>query len=97
MSWYAVLLAAAAASVLLVLVVKLRGGGRGDLISPPRRKPRHLPGKELDRLTELVGRGEEEEVLRHLKSAGYDEARARRLLWFMIRIAGVDKTSGGGP
>ena len=90
MSWPAFLLAAAAASALLVLVVKLRGGRRGDLIAPPRRKPRHLPGKELDRLTGLVGRGEEEEVLRQLKGAGYDEAGARRLLWFMTRVAGVE-------
>lgn len=86
MSWSALLLAALAAAAVLVLVLKLRGGGRGDLIGPPKRKPRRLSHKELDDLTELVGRGGEEEALRQLKSAGYEEAAARRLLWLMAKI-----------
>jgi hypothetical protein len=91
MSWPLLLLAAAGLAVLLVLIAKLRGGGRGDLLGPPKRKPRHLPAEELDRLTELVGRGEEAEALRQLKSAGYSEKQSKRLLWLMARIAETDE------
>jgi hypothetical protein len=71
MSW-PVLLLAAAAVVLVALLAKLRGRRRGDLIAPPKRKPRHLSGKE--------------EVLRQLKAAGYSEAGARRLVWLMVKL-----------
>lgn len=88
MSWPVLLLAAGAALTLLVLALKLRGGGgRGDLTGPPRRKPRHLPREELDRLTELVGRGGEAEAIRQLKGAGYDERQAKRLVWLMSKLA----------
>jgi hypothetical protein len=86
MSWSVLLLAAGAAAVLLVLVVKLRGGRRDDLMGPPKRKPRHLPREELDRMTEMVGRGEEAEVLRQLKGAGYDERQSKRLVWLMSKL-----------
>ena len=86
MSWPFLLLAAGAALVLLVLAAKLRGGGRGDLMGPPKRKPRHLPREELDRLTELVGQGGAEEAVRQLKAAGYDERGAKRLVWLMTKL-----------
>jgi hypothetical protein len=84
------LLALAGAALALALVLKLRGG-RGDLIAPPGRKPRRLSHEELDRLTALVGRGEEEEALRQLKSAGYDDAAARRLVRLMARLAATEE------
>lgn len=85
------LLAPAGAVLLLVLALKLRGPGGGrDLTGPPRRKPRHLSHEELDRLTALVGRGEEEEALRQLRGAGYDEAGAGRLVRLMVRLAAAD-------
>lgn len=87
MSGSVLLLAAAGAAVLLVLVAKLRGG-RGDLLAPPGRKPRRLSRGEMERLMELVGRGEEEEALRQLKAAGYEEAASRKLLRLMARLAG---------
>lgn len=87
MGWYALLLAAAAASVLLMLVARLRGGRRRDLLGPPGRRPRKLSGEELDRMTHLVGQGGQAEVERQLKSAGYDEAQVRRLVWLMVKIA----------
>lgn len=87
MNWPILLLAAGAALVLLVLVVKLRGGGRDDLMGPPKRKPRPLPREELDRLTELVGQGGEAEAMRQLKAAGYDERQAKRLVWLMAKLA----------
>jgi hypothetical protein len=87
MSWYALLIAAAAGAALLLLVAKLRGGGRGDLLGPPRARPRRLSREELDRMTELIGRGEQAEVERQLKSAGYDEAQTRRLVWLMTKLA----------
>ncbi|HYD36446.1 MAG TPA: hypothetical protein VEA60_02465 [Allosphingosinicella sp.] len=90
MSWTLLLLLAAAAAILIMLFLKFRGDGRGDLTGPPKRKPRRLSRAELDRMTELVGRGGEAEVLRQLKAAGYDEAAARRLLWFMTRLAAED-------
>lgn len=86
MSWSVLLLAVGASSLLLVLVLKLRGRGRDDLLGPPGRKPRDLSHEELDRMTEMVGRGEQEEVERQLKSAGYGEAGVRRLVWFMRKI-----------
>ena len=85
MSW-PILLAAAGAAILLWL--RLRGrGGRGDLIAPPRPRPRRLSQGEMERLMELVGRGEEEEALRQLKAAGYDEAGSRKLIRLMARLA----------
>lgn len=87
MSWAVLILAAAGVAVLLLLFLKLRGGRPRDLLGPPKRKPRHLPGEELDRLTALVGRGEEAEVLRQLESAGYSEKQAKRLIWLMAKLA----------
>ena len=86
MSWLA-FLAAAGAAILLWLVLTRRGGGR-DLIAPPGRRPRRLSQGEMERLMDLVGRGEEEEALRQLKAAGHDEAGSRRLLGLMRRLAG---------
>ncbi|HEX8625829.1 MAG TPA: hypothetical protein VF782_12255 [Allosphingosinicella sp.] len=86
---------AGAALLILALALKLRGGGRGHLLGPPRPKPRHLPHAELDRLTELVGRGGEEEVLRHLKAAGYGGRRASRLVRLMARLAAADRAAAG--
>lgn len=90
MSWSVLLLAAAGAAVLILLVLKFRGRRPRDLLGPPRRKPRHLPGEELERLTALVGRGEEAEVMRQLKNAGYSDKQAKRLLWLMARLAATD-------
>ena len=87
MSWPVLLLAAAGAAILLLLFLKLRGGGRRDLLGPPKPRPRHLPAEELDRLTELVGRGEEAEAIRQLKAAGYSEKQAKRLVWLMTKLA----------
>ena len=89
MTLYALLSAAAAAAmaVLFALILKLAGGGRGDLIAPPKRKPRRLSAEELDGLTELVGQGGGEEAVRRLRSAGYDEAAAKRLVRLMARLA----------
>ena len=87
MSWPVLLLAAGAALVLLALAAKLRGGGRDDLMGPPRKTPRHLPREELDRLTELVGQGGEAEAMRELKAAGYNERQAKRLVWLMAKLA----------
>lgn len=84
------LFALAGAALLLVLALRLRGDRRGDLIAPPGRKPKHLAREELDRLMDLVGRGEEEQAVRQLKSAGYDEAAARRLVGLMDRLAAPD-------
>jgi hypothetical protein len=86
MGWDVLLLAAAGAAAVVLLVLKLRGGGRRDLLGPSKPKPRHLSRAELDRMTELVGRGERAEVERQLKSAGYDEAQVRRLVWFMVKL-----------
>ena len=85
-SWELILAAAGAAVLLLLLFLKLGGGGRRDLLGPPKRKPRKLSNEELNRLTELVGRGEEAEVLRQLKSAGYSEKQVKRLVWLMARL-----------
>ena len=90
MGWHAILLLAAAAAVLILLAAQLRARRRGDLTGPPRPEPRYLPPQELDELTEMVGRGEEAEVRRRLKDAGYDEAATKRLLWFMVRLAEPD-------
>ncbi|HEX8573886.1 MAG TPA: hypothetical protein VF759_14170 [Allosphingosinicella sp.] len=90
MSWTALLLGAGAA-ILIWLVLKLRGGGgRRDLLGPPKAKPRALSREELEQLTEIVGRGESEEALRRLKSAGYDVAQSRRLIWLMTKLAATD-------
>ena len=86
MSWSILLPAALAGAALLVLVVKLRGGGRGDLLGPPKRKPRRLEREELNRMTERVGAGGQAEVERQLKAAGYDEAQVRRLVWLMTKL-----------
>lgn len=86
-SWELIFAAAALAALLLLLFLKLGGGGGRDLLGPPKRKPRHLPREELDRLTELVGRGEEAEAVRQLKAAGYSEEQAKRLVWLMARLA----------
>ena len=90
MGWHFLLLLGAAAAAAVLVAVKLLARRRGDLTGPPRPGPRHLPPQELDELTEMVGRGEEAEVRRRLKDAGYDEAATRRLLWFMIRLAEPD-------
>ena len=84
MSWSA-FLAGFGAAFLLWLVMKRRG--RGDLIAPPGRRPRRLSQGEMERLMDLVGRGEEEEALRQLKAAGHDEAESRKLLGLMSRLA----------
>lgn len=96
MSWSALLLAAAAGAALIALALRLRGGGRGDLTGPPRRKPRRLSRQELDELTALVGRGGEEEAVRRLKSAGYDEAATRRLVRLMGKVAAADGEAPAG-
>lgn len=93
MTWSLLALAAVAA-LLALLTLKLRGAGpRGDPTAPRKPKPRRLSHKELDDLTTLVGRGGEAEVRRRLKSAGYDEAAADRLLWFMVRIGEPDSSA----
>lgn len=89
MSGLALLLAAAAAAATAVLLLVLwlrRVRARDALMGPPRRGPKHLPPAELDRMTEMVGRGEEAEVRRQLAQAGYDERRAGRLIWLMRKI-----------
>ena len=99
MSSLALLLSAAAAALgLLLLALWLRRvRARDALMAPPKRKPKHLPPKELDRLTALVGRGGEAEVLRQLKSAGYGDAAARRLVWLMAKVAAADDEAAAGP
>lgn len=91
MSWFALLLAAAVAvTAVLLLLLALwlrRVRARDALMGPPRRRPKHLPPAELDRLTALVGRGEEAEVRRQLAQAGYDERAAGRLIWWMRKVA----------
>jgi hypothetical protein len=83
--------AAATALLLAALALKLRGPrNRTDLTGPSKRKPRRLSHEELDRLTALVGSGGEDEAIRQLKSAGYDEAAVRRLLWLMRKVAAAD-------
>ena len=91
MSWSALLLAAAvaaAAIALLLLALWLRRmRARDALLGPPKRGPKHLPPAELDRLTAMVGRGEEAQVRRRLAQAGYDERGAGRLIWWMRKVA----------
>lgn len=91
MSWFAILLAAAAAAIALLLLAlwRRRVRARDALMAPPGRGPKHLPPAELDRLTALVGRGEEAEVRRQLEG-GYDERGVRRLLWLMRKLAETD-------
>lgn len=94
MGWFALLLFAAAAVGLFLLALKLLGrGGRGDLTGPAG--PRHLSNEELDRLTALVGRGEEAEVLGRLKNAGYSDSGTRRLVRLMAKVAAADGEAGG--
>ena len=91
MSWLALLLSAAAALGLLLLMLWLRRVRERDaLMRPRKRKPKSLSRAELDRLTAQVGRGEKDEVLRQLKSAGHSDAGARRLVWLMVQIAATD-------
>jgi hypothetical protein len=85
------LVAAGATLILAVLALKLRGPlGRTDLTGPRKPNPMRLSRDELDRLTALVGGGGEEEALRQLKDAGYEEPAARRLIWLMAKIAETD-------
>lgn len=96
MSWYAFLLVAAAAAALALLLLALwlrRVRARDALMGPPRRGPRHLPPAELDRMTAMVGRGEEAEVRRQLAQAGYDERKAGRLIWWMRKVAEADASA----
>jgi hypothetical protein len=91
MSWTALLLAAAAiATALPLLALWLRRARMRDAPMGPRAGPKHLPPAELDRLTALVGRGEEAQVRRRLAQAGYDERRAGRLIWWMRKVAEAD-------
>lgn len=89
MSRFALLLAVAAAAAALLLLLTLwlrRVRARDALMGPRKAGPKHLPPAELDRLTAMVGRGEEAQVRRLLAEAGYDERGVRRLLWWMRKI-----------
>jgi hypothetical protein len=91
MSWSALLLGAGAGLVVLLLFARLYGSGRArDPGAPPRRKPRDMPGEELDRLTEMVGRGEEEEVRRRIRDAGFSEGAERKMIWLMRKLSEPD-------
>ena len=81
------IVAAGLALILAVLALKLRGPrDRGDLTGPHKPKPRLLSREEMNRLTDLVRRGEEEEALRQLQSAGYDETASRRLVALTAKL-----------
>ncbi|MET1112820.1 MAG: hypothetical protein ABWX67_14975 [Allosphingosinicella sp.] len=92
------LLALAGAVLVLLLALRLRGPrNRTDLRAPPRRRPRRIPDAEVKRLGALVARGDEDEALRAIRRAGYDEAEARRLVRLIARLESLSGPSDPPP
>lgn len=89
------LFALAGAALLLLLALKLRGPGAGrDLTGPPRARP--FTPDEADRIGELVARGEEAGALRLMRTAGHDEAGARRVIDTIARLGACGGDSAAG-
>ena len=85
------LLLAAATALILLLGLKLRGPrGRPDLTGPPKRRRKRLSPGDALRLRTLVARGQDDEALRLIREAGYDDADARKLIGFIARLEESD-------
>ncbi len=81
------LLALAGAALLLALALKLRGPrNRTDLRGLPKKRRRRITADEARRLGKLAARGDEREALRLIRSAGYDEAEARKLVALAVKL-----------
>jgi hypothetical protein len=78
---------AAAVSFILLLALKLRGPRDArNLMAPPKPKRKRLTPDDASKLQALVGEGREDEALRLIKSLGYEEAAARKLIAFITRL-----------
>ena len=88
--------AAALAVLILLLGLRLRGGrGGDDLLGPRKRGRKRISPGEASRLIELVSAGEEEEALRRIREAGYDEAEARKVLALVVKVEAFGKPGPG--
>lgn len=88
MSAFALVVLAASASLIALLALKLRGPrGARNLMTPPKPKRKRLTPDDASRLQALIANGKKDEALRLIRSLGYEDDAARRLIAFIARLA----------